>query len=33
MPFLLAPCWKNPFSEQLSGVQVSPDSHINTGAL
>jgi hypothetical protein len=25
MPFWLAPCWKKPFSEQLSPVQVNPD--------
>lgn len=33
MPFLLAPCWKKPFSVQLSGVQVRPESQISTGAL
>ncbi len=25
IPFLLAPCWKKPFSEQLSAVQVRPE--------
>lgn len=25
MPFLLAPCWKKPFSEQFSAVQVRPE--------
>lgn len=25
IPLLLAPCWKKPFSEQLSPVQVRPD--------
>lgn len=33
IPFWLAPCWKKPFSEQLSAVHVKPESHINTGAL
>lgn len=33
MPCLLAPCWKKPFSAQLSPVQVSPDSHTSIGTL
>lgn len=33
MPRLLAPCWKNPFSEQLSGVHVRPDKYISSGTL
>lgn len=33
MPCLLAPCWKKPFSEQLSGVQVKPESQMKSGTL
>jgi hypothetical protein len=33
MPFSLAPCWKKPFSEQLSPVHVNPDRKNKTGTF
>ena len=33
IPFWLAPCWKKPFSAQLSGVHVRPERKKSTGTL